>query len=146
MNKQNLLKVGTDIVNLLEEKTKHYGDSWKSRGGSGAFHNIARKWDRLENQCKKNKYDVFESILQDKKGEEGVKDSLIDLVGYGLLILSEMDQFTCSNKFHPVSKSQSKRITIMEGGGSRSSIKKKKKYHDGQESPYGFNEKLDSLK
>lgn len=79
-----------EIVEVLKQKGEHYGDSWKSRGGSGAFMNIARKWDRLENQCSKLDYNIFKAILQDKNGDEGVKDSLLDLIGYGLLILAEI--------------------------------------------------------
>lgn len=30
-----------------------YGDSWKRRGGVGAFMMMARKWDRLENRVRK---------------------------------------------------------------------------------------------
>lgn len=90
-NYKLLNEVAQEMVETLKKKGEHYGDSWKSRGGSGAFMNIARKWDRLENQCSKIDYNVFKAILNDKAGDEGVRDSLLDLVGYGLLILTEMD-------------------------------------------------------
>ena len=38
-----------------------YGDSWKQRG-VGAFMMLARKWDRIENQVKGFKWDVFEAV------------------------------------------------------------------------------------
>ena len=37
-------------VKALEVAEKSYGDSWKKRGGIGAFMMLARKWDRIENQ------------------------------------------------------------------------------------------------
>jgi hypothetical protein len=127
MDKENIKKVALEIVDLLEQKTKHYGDSWKSRGGSGAFHNIARKWDRLENQCKKQKYDVFDAISKDKEGEEGVRDSLIDLVSYGLLILEEMEYKKPSPK------------AIFE-----TALRESSKLKAGENThPYGYDENLD---
>lgn len=38
-----------DVAKLFEAE-KSYGDSWKKRGGVGAFMMLARKWDRIENQ------------------------------------------------------------------------------------------------
>jgi len=32
---------------------------------------LARKWDRIENQVKKENYDVFETILKDPR-QEGI--------------------------------------------------------------------------
>ena len=46
-------------VKTLEEKGRTYGDSWKRRGGVGAFMMLARKWDRIENQASKLNYDIF---------------------------------------------------------------------------------------
>ena len=86
-NYEVVKEIALTIVETLEKKGQSYGDSWKSRGGSGAFMNIARKWDRLENQCKKKDYNVFQAIKECSE-EEGVKDSIIDLIGYGLLILA----------------------------------------------------------
>ena len=43
----------------LEEAEQSYGDSWKQRGGVGAFMMLARKWDRLEKQVTEYNYDVF---------------------------------------------------------------------------------------
>ena len=46
-------------VEALVNAEKSYGNSWKKRGGMGAFMMLARKWDRIENQVKKFKYDIF---------------------------------------------------------------------------------------
>ena len=50
-------------VTALEEAQKSYGDSWRSRGGVGAFMMLARKWDRIENQVTKEGYDIFKTII-----------------------------------------------------------------------------------
>jgi hypothetical protein len=49
-------------VTALEEAQKSYGDSWRSRGGVGAFMMLARKWDRIENQVSSDNYDIFKTI------------------------------------------------------------------------------------
>src|ERR1039458_3589413 len=36
-------------TDTLRQKGIHYGDSWKARGGVGAFMMAARKWDRIAN-------------------------------------------------------------------------------------------------
>ena len=36
----------SDVV-ALQEAEKSYGDSWRKRGGVGAFMMLARKWDRI---------------------------------------------------------------------------------------------------
>ena len=36
------------VVKLYALKNPKYGDSWCRRGGHGIFHNVARKFDRLE--------------------------------------------------------------------------------------------------
>lgn len=74
-------------VEVLKEAEKSYGTSWKQRGGIGAFMMLARKWDRLENQVKKNGYDVFLSTLEDQRAE-GILDDIRDLRQYLLLVES----------------------------------------------------------
>ena len=41
-------------VSKLEQAERSYGDSWRKRGGIGAFMMLARKWDRIENQVTKD--------------------------------------------------------------------------------------------
>lgn len=73
----------------LEHAQKTYGDSWKKRGGIGAFMMLARKWDRLENQVKKFNYDIFEAIYDDP-APEGIADDLADLRRYLFLVEAEI--------------------------------------------------------
>lgn len=80
--------VGKDIEELLVAE-KSYGHSWRKRGGVGAFMMLARKWDRLENQCKEKNFDIFAAIMEDENGlqtVDGVIDDVRDLRRYLLLV------------------------------------------------------------
>ena len=50
---------------------------------------LARKWDRIENQTQREKYDIFQTIRIDNR-EEGVIDDIRDLRRYLLLVEAEM--------------------------------------------------------
>lgn len=73
----------------LVRSAKSYGNSWKQRGGAGAFMMLARKWDRLELQAKVHQYDVFRAIREDER-PEGIIDDIRDLRRYLLLVEAEM--------------------------------------------------------
>tara|TARA_E500000305_G_scaffold48648_1_gene38000 strand:- start:232 stop:591 length:360 start_codon:yes stop_codon:yes gene_type:complete len=73
----------------LEEAEQSYGDSWKQRGGVGAFMMLARKWDRLEKQVTEHNYDVFKAIQEDNR-QEGIIDDIRDLRRYLFLVEAEM--------------------------------------------------------
>ena len=78
-------------VDELHKAEESYGDSWKQRGGIGAFMMLARKWDRLERQVEKTGYDVFEAIDGDNR-PEGIIDDIRDLRRYLLLVDAEMSK------------------------------------------------------
>ena len=69
-----------DIVSLIDSE-KSYGDSWKRRGGTGAFMMLARKFDRIENQSEAHNWDIFEAG-DVYAGEEGLLDDIRDLRRY----------------------------------------------------------------
>lgn len=73
-----------DVAALIEAE-KDYGDSWRKRGGVGAFMMLARKFDRLENQTQKYSYDVFKAYAEDTRAE-GILDDIQDLRRYLLLV------------------------------------------------------------
>ena len=73
----------------LQEAEQSYGDSWKQRGGVGAFMMLARKWDRLEKQANEFNYDVFLAAAEDPR-EEGVLDDIRDLRRYLFLVEAEV--------------------------------------------------------
>lgn len=98
--------VATEDVAGLKKAQQSYGDSWKSRGGVGAFMMLARKWDRLEQQVSKqlfpeqdptitlpgevvSAYDIFAHIEADTRSE-GVIDDIRDLRRYLMLVEAEM--------------------------------------------------------
>ena len=73
----------------LEEAEQSYGDSWKQRGGVGAFMMLARKRDRLEKQVTEQGYDIFQAIAYDGR-EEGILDDIRDLRRYLFLVEAEV--------------------------------------------------------
>lgn len=81
----------------LRRSERNYGDSWKRRGGIGAFMMLARKWDRIENAMKgpticgdtPDSYDIFNRIRLDTRAE-GLIDDIRDLRRYLLLVEAEM--------------------------------------------------------
>lgn len=102
----HLTRVAQSDVKALENAQKHYGDSWKKRGGVGAFMMLARKWDRLENRLSNPppvlpieppvaaapmfaQYDIFGAIATDKRAE-GIIDDIRDLRRYLMLVEAEM--------------------------------------------------------
>ena len=78
-----------NLANIDVAKLKHaqesYGDSWRSRGGVGAFMMLARKWDRIENLVSKDGYDIFKTINNDPSSS-GILDDIRDLRRYLLLV------------------------------------------------------------
>jgi hypothetical protein len=93
----------------LMEAAKSYGDSWKKRGGVGAFMMLCRKWDRLEVAlnpdsvpgdvreapiaARLNKpipaFDIFAALEADDRAE-GLIDDVRDLRRYLILVEAEM--------------------------------------------------------
>jgi hypothetical protein len=76
-------------VEGLHVSEQSYGDSWKQRGGVGAFMMLARKWDRLEKQVEDKHYDIFKSAQADKR-KEGIIDDVRDLRRYLMLVEAEL--------------------------------------------------------
>ena len=76
-------------LEALKKAETSYGDSWKRRGGVGAFMMLARTWDRLEKQVTEHNYDVFKAIQEDNR-QEGIIDDIRDLRRYLFLVEAEM--------------------------------------------------------
>ena len=83
---QNLAIKDTEQLHVSEQS---YGDSWRKRGGVGAFMMLARKWDRLEKQVKECNYDIFNAVHIDRR-EEGILDDIGDLRRYLALVEAEV--------------------------------------------------------
>lgn len=73
----------------LTRSEESYGDSWKQRGGVGAFMMLARKWDRIEKQVLGHHYDIFAAMDEDRR-PEGLVDDISDLRRYLFLVEAEM--------------------------------------------------------
>jgi hypothetical protein len=90
---QQVREIAAHDTKALNEAEKSYGDSWKKRGGVGAFMMLARKWDRIENTLEKLSFpmtfDIFEGIRKDQR-EEGIIDDIKDLRRYLLLVEAQM--------------------------------------------------------
>ena len=87
--KEAIEEVASHDVEALVNAEKSYGNSWKKRGGMGAFMMLARKWDRIENQVKKFQYDIFDTIYEDPS-PTGILDDIGDLRRYLFLVEAEM--------------------------------------------------------
>ena len=97
----HLEDIGKEDAAGLKIAQGHYGNSWKKRGGIGAFMMLARKWDRLDKlmetkalgvECGSGKvtnlYDIFDHIEADERSE-GVIDDIRDLRRYLMLVEAE---------------------------------------------------------
>ncbi len=105
--KENRLRlIAKQDVDALQKAHNSYGNSWRKRGGVGAFMMLARKWDRLENALRPMLYpasgsmaanihetvppwDIFKAMEVDRR-PEGIIDDIRDLRRYLLLVESEM--------------------------------------------------------
>jgi len=70
----------SDLTGLAQGYRK-YGDSWRKRGGGEAYHNLTRKWDRIERAVEAlATQDVFAAIKEHPAtdGTLDGKDSLLD--------------------------------------------------------------------
>lgn len=77
-----------DLLTTIH-KNAEYGASWKKRGGQGAFMMLARKWDRLEEMCKREGYDIFSAIKKSSSSSEALIDTIADLRNYLTLVQNE---------------------------------------------------------
>lgn len=97
-----------DVEGLLKAE-KSYGDSWKKRGGVGAYMMLARKWDRMDEALKPGDgfngpthqakiahngsksegscppWDIFGAAQIDRR-TEGIIDDIRDLRRYLMLV------------------------------------------------------------
>lgn len=86
---EQLNSVVVDDVRALNKAEQSYGDSWKKRGGVGAYMMLARKIDRMENQVQKYDYNIFAAIQNDQRAE-GILDDIRDLRRYLILVEAEI--------------------------------------------------------
>ena len=88
-NWEAMKDIAQNDLEALKRAEVSYGDSWKRRGGVGAFMMLARKFDRIEHQSEKHGWDVFEAGRV-FSGETGLLDDIRDLRRYLLLVEQEI--------------------------------------------------------
>jgi len=88
-NFKHIQHLADEDVKKLRKAEESYGDSWRSRGGVGAYMMLARKWDRIENQVEHDGYNVFDTIKRDLS-DSGILDDIRDLRRYLLLVESHL--------------------------------------------------------
>jgi hypothetical protein len=81
---ENMKEIAQNDLEALKRAETSYGDSWKRRGGVGAFMMLARKFDRIEHQVQDLGWDIFEAGDL-YIGEDGLLDDIRDLRRYLLL-------------------------------------------------------------
>lgn len=79
-------------IALIRCKTETYGDSWRARGGRGAWYTLVRPMDRLQQMVEHDHQgDIFAAISSAPDGGDGtVLDAVRDLRNYLLLVEAEM--------------------------------------------------------
>jgi hypothetical protein len=89
---ETLVTIANDDAQIVLEKDKSYGSSWKKRGGVGAFMMLARKWDRIENMVQEDKWDMFKTLQRTHANQESetLLETIRDLRQYLLLVESEV--------------------------------------------------------
>ncbi len=86
---ENMQAIAEHVIGVLKVKNPKYGESWKQYGGFSAFMNTARKWSRAENLASKYNYDIFAAFDSTIVDPDGMRETLLDLVGYLLLVLDD---------------------------------------------------------
>lgn len=109
---------------------------------------LARKWDRIEKAAEARRWDIFTALEMDPNtghgvaASEGLEQDVIDLVGYLLLVLSEMEARRAAPGFQasrlptePAKWPQSESPgSMIYSGGSQ---------HIDHPAPFGFDEEED---
>lgn len=111
MNRFEIIKrLQQEDLDTLVEKQRTYKDSWKNRGGTGAFMMACRKWDRIENICcDHHGYNIFDAGASNT-GD--VLDDIRDLRAYLYLIESEIEALGYGRLQHKLDLTEEERETM----------------------------------
>lgn len=114
-NFDNIQKIADNDVETLIQKGVSYGDSWKRRGGVGAFMMLARKMDRIENIAHANGYDIF------KVGRENIGDILDDIRDLRAYLLLVEDEVIAQQ--NATAEAVQKALNFLEGDATPAYVK-----------------------
>lgn len=79
-----------DLATLVH-KNEQYGESWKRRGGKGAWFTLVRPWDRLEEMVRAAEDDIFAAgDNTHHEADSDILDSIRDVRNYLHLIEDEI--------------------------------------------------------
>jgi|TARA_R110002020_G_scaffold4285_4_gene19072 hypothetical protein len=101
---EKMKEIAQNDLEALKRAETSYGDSWKRRGGVGAFMMLARKFDRIEHQATKHGWDIFRAG-EVYKGEAGLLDDIRDLRRYLILVENDILVNTVFQKAEELSDS-----------------------------------------
>jgi len=76
VTEERLSATASDVIDLVLKKNADYGDAWQRQGLAGALVRLTDKFFRLETLA-----DGREALVVN----EAIEDTLMDVVGYGLL-------------------------------------------------------------
>ena len=89
---QRLRRLAEEDVLALAQAHQKYGDSWRKKGGIGAYFTLSRKIDRYERACEQNGFDLFQAVRNTPasdgtvQGKDGLLDDVRDLRRYLSLV------------------------------------------------------------
>jgi len=83
VNRSRLYDVAIDIIDLVIEKNRQYGDAYIENGELGIYIRLSDKFARLKTLWNKNK--LMEDLSESQKNF--ICETLTDIVGYCLLWL-----------------------------------------------------------
>lgn len=89
-------------LEALAEGYKKYGESWRRKGGPGAYFTLSRKIDRYEHACEQSAWDVFRAIRNNpsSEGTMGGKDGLLDDIRDMRHYLALIEEFITREGYH----------------------------------------------
>lgn len=96
-HRENFGKICGILDQLQQAKGERYRGSWRKRGHVGVFHNLARKWDRIEN-AHEDGHITVQGIGEAGDWAESLVDTLADKAVYAILWLS-LIQYTHPQAF-----------------------------------------------
>lgn len=69
---------------IIHDKSPEYKDSWRKRGLVGIYHNLCRKWDRIENVFEDERLSGGRELNVDllSEGDESIVETVADLFAY----------------------------------------------------------------
>lgn len=89
-SKEQWYRTATRDVDVLCDKETQYKGSWKRRGGTGAYENLCRKWDRIEAAVAEYGNNIFMAAAGDER-HESILDDIGDLRRYLMLVEAELN-------------------------------------------------------